>query len=342
VNRRTILKGAIAAPLVLSLPNRAWAQRRNPNDFGTVGAGDNTAAINGAAAAIRTDGYGVLEINGKNSSGYQRFYDVSALDLTNCNRCTVEIEAGIVVRASLQTVPAAIFDFAFAHEVHVENNGHIYGGLLDPWSSNPPAVMPLCGILIGGDSDKTLIDGQGMITGFFQGGCIAVISAVSVKVGGFTQLIQRWAGPGVGPPALMLSSNPGEWGVQSIFAPLSQGVNAVANFIYDGGEIHQVGRSGGEGSGWTVYLRNTQVAAFSDVLIGGSAAALVLFQGNNSDITMRGCCFRNDLANNPAHVLESQGNTVNVRLYAPSPNNLQAACSGAPWFGAFSGASGQF
>lgn len=310
--------------------------RRNPKDFGTVGAGDDTAAINAAFAAIRQDGYGVLQLDGATANGHQRFYDVAALNATNCNRCTVEIEAGIVVRGSKQTTPAAIFDFAFAHEVHVENNGHIYAGLLDPWSgNNPPSVLPLAGILIGGDSDKTLIDGQGMVTGFFQSGCICAVSAVSIRIAGLTQLIQRWGGNTLGPPALMLSSNPGEWGIQSLFAPLSQGVNAVANFSFAGGEIHQVGRAGGPGSGWTVYLRNTQATSFSDVLVGGSASAHFLFQGSNSDVNMSGVCFRNDLSHNPSYVLENQGSPPNVRLFGPSPANLGLACTVAPSSGSF-------
>lgn len=351
INRRGLLSGVVAAPIVLQ-QERALAVLRNPKDFGTVGAGDDTAAINAAFSAIRTDGYGVLELDGAQSAGgYARFYDVGSINAQYCSRSTLQLHSGIVLRGSQMSTPAAILDYGFSHEVVLDIQGAIYGGVNGPWgneSPSPAPVRPLCGILAGGDADKILIRSP-KVTGWFKSACIGAISCASIEVEGQAQLIQRQPvmgdfGPSA-PPALVLSSNPGEWGLQSVFTPLTNNVNAVVNFIWRGGEIHQINGIGGAGTGWPIYMRGIQVAAFRDVLIDTSRSAYGLFQGPNSDIIFDGCCFRNaessgGLPANPVSVFE--GGATNLRVYAPSPNNLQDACTGTPWAGTFTGASGQF
>src|SRR5947209_2777898 len=93
IHRRSLLRAALAAPLVLSLPPSAFAAVRNPSDFGTVGAGDDTAAINAALAAIRADGGGVLELDGaKTAGGYQTAYLVGPLNATNCSKLKIQCD----------------------------------------------------------------------------------------------------------------------------------------------------------------------------------------------------------------------------------------------------------
>lgn len=57
MNRRNVLRGAVALPIAtIMLPPTLWAAmpKYDPADFGTVGAGDDTAAWQGALSAARS------------------------------------------------------------------------------------------------------------------------------------------------------------------------------------------------------------------------------------------------------------------------------------------------
>lgn len=302
--------------------------RRNPKDFGTIGAGDDTVAVNDALAAIRTDGGGILEMDG-------RAYDVGPLNATSCKRMKIQCEPSTIVRGSLMTTPAPILDLSGAPEVDIEN-GHWYGGLGDPWGNPPaPAVHPSTAILIAGGIDKVRMVSV-RATGFFGSGCVSIISCVSVTLD-HCQLLQREPvqPTGMVPPSLVMSSNPGEWGIASIFAPQMVNLGYVNDINVMSSEVHSVGSPGQ--LGWTTYMRNASHITFVAGHHSGMHEAYMLFQGLCDTVTTVGHKYYAESGNSeldlrPNHVFQiwQVGQCNNLRVYNPWPSNLQGACKQAP------------
>lgn len=297
--------------------------RYNPKDFGAIGSGADTIAINAALAAIRTDVGGVLELD------HLGGYDVGPLDATNCNRMRIEIDPQTVVRGSMMTAAnqAPIFDLSFSHEVDVEG-GSVFAGTVDPWNPSPPNIYPLTAFYVAGGSDKTRFQSVKM-TGWFKSAALAICSAVSVTID-HCQILQRQGGGsdfgGCAPPAVCLSSNPGEWGLHSIFQT-QPNLGYVNDIDFNDTEIHQV--AAGPPSGWTTYLRNANHVTFHAGLSDSSHTAHMLFQGVNKEITLFAPKFYSELGRVADHIFDGVNGAVsNLRVYAPSPNGIQSACSG--------------
>lgn len=297
--------------------------RRNPKDFGTIGAGDDTVAVNDALAAIRTDGGGILEMDG-------RAYDVGPLNATSCKRMKIQCEPSTIVRGSLMTTPAPILDLSGSPEVDIEN-GHWWAGMGDPWNpSGDPEVHPLAAILIAGGVDKVRLVSV-KSGGWCTAGIVSIISCVSVTLE-HCQLLQRETvqPTGMVPPALVMSSNPGEWGIASIFAPQMVNLGYVNDINIMSSEVHSVGSVGA--LGWTTYMRNANHITFVAGHHSSAHSAYMVFQGLCDTVTTVGHKYYSEAFHLPLHAFEifQVGQCNNLRVYNPWPSNLQGACTQAP------------
>lgn len=329
MKRRIFLSGAasvLAAPMIISLPRTAFAATYNPADFGAIGVGSDTAAINAAIAAIRSDGGGILQLN--NIAGY----DVGPINATNCKRMRIEIDPVCVVRGSQMVYgnQAPVFDLSRSPECEV-HGGTVYAGTGDPWSPSPPSVLPLCLFYIAGGIDKVRLVNM-KINGWCQSGMVAICSSVSVTLD-HCQIMQRqgYLAPfASAPPALVLSSDPGEWGLRSIFATALPNLGYVNDIDIINTEIHQLATGTG---GWTTYLRNANHVSFLGGLSDCSMTGHMLFQGVNDDVTLFSPKFYSEMGIKPQYVFQSQGTITNLAAYNPWPNNISSACSTAPFAG---------
>jgi len=311
--------------------------RHNPKDCGTVGAGNDTAAINAAIQAIRQDFGGVLELNGANTTPGNRRYLVDRINGTAAPKMKIEVDPGVIVEGSLQTAQTRgpILDLTGSPEVDIEN-GYWWAGTGNPWDGNsrqPPTISPTAVILIA-NADKTRL--VSVKPWGYANSMVAVISGVSVTIDNCQLLslsgLQTEFGASMSPPSLMLTSNPGEWGITSSFQTI-QNYGYVNDVNVVNSEVHLVGTT--QGVGWTTYMRNANHIFFSGGHSDCSQTAHMLFQGLNETVTIVGHKYYTELGHLPTHIFEGQCN--NLRVYNPWPQSLQSSCSGTPVSGGFPG-----
>lgn len=267
-----------------------------PKDYGTVGAGNDTAAIQGAINAIRTNHGGKLVLD--RDAGFV----TDCLDATNCSNMEIVSDLGCIVTASV-THTAPVIDLCNSHNVRIDNL------VMTLPSPGLPIIYPKAAFLIFG-SDKTTLNNV-TVNGTASSAILAAVGASSVSIRD-TQLIQ-WDPHA---PTLMLSTT-NDWGISSMFYSGSLSATNVPDWYLEQTELHQLGN--GE---WTVYMRNADHIVFSGGLSANFHTAHVLFQGTCSNITDVGRKFyKGDTSSNPnAQMVYQAGGSTSSAIGLVSVN----------------------
>lgn len=252
-----------------------------PEDYGTVGAGDDTAAFNAALAAIRSAGRGTLRLASSD-------YIVGAINATCIPSLEIEAESGCRLQASVQTSPYPVLDL-MQTRTRIIGDIQIVGPDTEGWTV-PTAAILVC------NSDRSHFDGV-KTTGKFSAGALCVIAASSVNVIG-----GQWINRHASGPCLNISTNP-DWGVNSAYGNFPQSPNAPDVYL-TGTEIHGLG---GSWQQWTTYMRNADHVRFDGGIHDASNGkhAHMLFQGTCDRITVDGVKFYTETGAVASYVYEA-------------------------------------
>ena len=266
----------------------------NPDDFGVVGQGDDTLAIQGAINAVRQDGKGVIEL--------RRAYNFGSLNATYCSNLEIECEIGAVHTCSALQQPAVLLDLWRSHNV-VINRLVVTGA--QPGLSG--IVYPKAALLLG-KADKVTINNL-TVNGTFSSGVFCDIGTGSVSVRD-SQLI-NWD-PSA--PTVSLSNQP-DWGITSLFAnePLSH-MN-MPDVFFDNTEIHQLGDAQ-----WTTYLRNADHITFRGGLSSNRQRAHLLFQGQSKHVLCDSVKYYCELPGNAQMLYECGGGSSVTGMVVVNPS----------------------
>lgn len=282
-----------------------------PEDFGLVGQGNDTAALQGAIDAVRQDGKGVVEIRNTLNFG--------AINAAYCSNLQIECEIGAVHTCGALAGPAALIDLCHSHNVVISN---LVITLPSPGISE--VVYPKAALLLHG-SDKTTLNNI-TVNGTASAGALCIVGASSISVRD-SQFINY--DPHA--PTVMLSNLP-DWGITSLFnlGPV-EAVN-MPDVYFSKTEVHALG-----GAPWTVYMRNADHIQFDGGLSANFKRAHVLFQGYCHAINDIGRKFyKGDIGSNPhpLMVFEAGAGTAVVGHVAinPSYTGIPALRGGAGSF----------
>jgi hypothetical protein len=310
MNRRHLLGRAVALPLAtIILPRTLWAAmpKYDPADFGTVGAGDDTAAWQGALNAARSYNSGRGGIVAPDALAYQ----VGALDLTGANNVIIDAPNGCWLYGNKQTQSSAILDLTASNNCWLR--GFVTSG------RNPdatyPTILPKAGILLaetttGGDSNKNRLDNIGS-GGKFTSAALCVIGSTDNQYYSCS-----WQQFDEVKPCLIVSTQP-DWGILSRFKTIATGASNVGDQTFVGCEFHGY-RDLPPGNYWTSYFRNADNARFVGGVHDCSGNAHMLFQGNCKRITSVGQKFYSESGIAPSYIFEDQGMCDNLCVINPN------------------------
>lgn len=238
-----------------------------PEDYGVVGAGDDTSAFNAALSAIRSAGRGTLRLASFD-------YIVGALNATGIASLEIEAESGCILQASVQGSSYPVLDL-------IQTRTRIIGDITIRGPDTETWTVPTAAVLVC-NSDRSHFDGV-KTTGKFSAGALCVIAASSVNVHG-----GQWINRHASGPCLNVSTNP-DWGVNSAYGSFPPSPN-VSDIYLHGTELHSVG-----GAQWTSYFRNADHVVFNGGIHDNSERAHMLFQGACKRITSIGQKFYSEL-----------------------------------------------
>lgn len=296
ISRRSALSGAAALAVPYILPRAALGAqvpRYNPADFGTIGAGDDTAAWQAAidAAQARNGGRGgIVEPDSLP-------YAISSLNCTNKVGLVIDAPPGCVLYGCNQTTAAPILDFTSSNYCII--SGVWLAGAM-PLTQTPPPVIPKAGILLamsqGGDSNKIVLrDVQS--SNYFSSGAVCIVGTTDCQFDNCA--LQQMSSSA---PCLMISTSP-DWGISSLFKPLIANSGNVGEHTFKACELH-----GGHANGtdyWTTYMRNADNVRFIGGLSDCSGRAHMLFQQNCRKVTSVGQHFYSENGHAPDYLFHA-------------------------------------
>lgn len=276
-----------------------------PENFGSIGLGDDTLAFNDMFSSIRQAGRGTIELDGN--------YVVGSLNATNIPIVEIQSLAGTKIDGNLMLQPSPIFDLT-------ETRVRIIGDLSIIGGNNAQAALLIA------KSDLCVVDGL-RTDGDFSSGTICIIAASSVIFRG-GQIMNRHAQA----PAINVSTNP-DWGIVSIFHEWPIPTPNVSDVYFYGSEIHGIG-----GQPWTTYMRTADHVVFDGGIHDNSGVGHMLFQGNCSRITSVGQKFYSELghaSDSVFHCDTQPWSCSNLKVINPTYDTIPLLTKGSGSFPSF-------
>lgn len=280
-----------------------------PKDFGTVGAGNDTAAIQGAIDAIRQDGGGKLILD--RAEGFV----TDCLNATYCSNLEIVADLGCIVTASV-THQAPLIDLCKSHNFRADC---LVITLPEPFK---PVTYPKAAFLLHG-GDKYTFNNL-TVNGTASSALICAVGASSATMRD-CQLIQ-WD-PSA--PTVSLSTE-ADWGISSMFYSGTLSEINMPDWYFAQTEIHQLG-----GGQWTFYGRNVDHITFRDGLSSNNQRAHYLFQGNNAHCTFDSVKYYCEVGGAAQMVMEADGVCHGFRVDGPSRDGIPTLKGGSgswPYF----------
>lgn len=289
------------------------------DDFGTIGAGDDTPAWQGALNAAKAWGSGR---GGGVVYAPSRHYTVSSLDFTGCQFTTIEANNSWL-HGGIQITPSPILDMTGSSGCRVR--GITFGGL-NAGGTPSTGVKPLAGLLVAesmikNDSTANKFYDLGSVGAFGSGALCLIAAPDNMFVGcGF----QQWDSSA---PCLNMSVHP-DWGITSHFKPITDGVGSnMGDTTFLACEFH--GNYLNAPYYWTTYMRDCDNVRF----IGGNHAvsggrAHMLFQGHCKRISSIGQSFYSDTGIRPQFMFEVDQAASSVTDLCVVNSNLALTAAG--------------